>query len=34
VDISNAQTFGVLQSNQTSANAGPRTGQMALRLDF
>jgi hypothetical protein len=34
VDISNAQTFGALQSNQTSANAGPRTGQLALRLDF
>ena len=34
VDISNPQTFGALQSNQTSANAGPRTGQMALRLDF
>jgi hypothetical protein len=34
VDISNPQTFGVLQSNQTSANAGPRTGQLALRLDF
>ena len=34
VDISNTQTFGVLQSNQTSANAGPRTGQLALRLDF
>jgi hypothetical protein len=34
VDISNPQTFGALQSNQTSANAGPRTGQLALRLDF
>jgi len=34
VDISNTQTFGVLQSNQTSANAGQRTGQLALRLDF
>jgi hypothetical protein len=34
VDISNTQTFGALQSNQTSANAGPRTGQLALRLDF
>src|SRR5271170_6629948 len=34
VDISNPQTFGALQSNQTSANAGPRTGQVALRLDF
>jgi hypothetical protein len=34
VDVSNAQTFGALQSNQSSANAGPRTGQVALRLDF
>lgn len=34
VDISNPQAFGVLQSNQTSANAGPRTGQLALRPDF
>jgi hypothetical protein len=34
VDTSNPQTFGALQSNQTSANAGPRTGQIALRLDF
>ena len=34
VDISNPQTFGALQSNQSSANAGPRTGQVALRLDF
>jgi hypothetical protein len=34
VNVSNPQTFGVLQSNQTSANAGPRTGQFALRLDF
>jgi hypothetical protein len=34
VDISNPQTFGALQSNQTSVNAGPRTGQLALRLDF
>jgi hypothetical protein len=34
VDISDTQTFGALQSNQTSANAGPRTGQLALRLDF
>jgi hypothetical protein len=33
-DISNPQTFGALLSNQTSANAGPRTGQFALRLDF
>jgi hypothetical protein len=34
VDISNPQTFGALQSDQTSSNAGPRTGQVALRLDF
>jgi hypothetical protein len=34
VDISNPQTFGALQSDQTSANGGPRTGQLALRLDF
>jgi len=34
VDISNAQTFGVLQSAQTAENAGNRTGQLALRLDF
>jgi hypothetical protein len=34
VNISNPQTFGVLESGQTSANAGPRTGQFALRLDF
>jgi hypothetical protein len=34
VDISNPQTFGVLQSNQTSPSAAPRTGQVALRLDF
>jgi hypothetical protein len=34
LDISNAQTFGVLQSAQTAENAGNRTGQLALRLDF
>ena len=34
VDISNTQTFGVLQSAQSAANAGNRTGQVALRLDF
>jgi hypothetical protein len=33
-NISNTQTFGVLQSAQTAANAGNRTGQVALRLDF
>jgi DNA-binding response OmpR family regulator len=32
VNISNPQTFGVLESGQTSANTGPRTGQFALRL--
>jgi hypothetical protein len=34
MNISNTQTFGVLQSAQTAANAGNRTGQVALRLDF
>jgi len=33
-DITNPQTFGALQPNQISANAGPPTGQLALRLDF
>lgn len=31
---SNPSTFGVLQSAQTAENAGNRTGQLALRLDF
>jgi hypothetical protein len=34
VNISNRRTFGVLQSTQTAENAGNRTGQVALRLDF
>ena len=34
MNISNTQTFGVLQSAQTAANAGNRTGQVALRMDF
>lgn len=33
-DVSNPSTFGVLTSVQTANNAGNRTGQVALRLDF
>jgi hypothetical protein len=33
-NVSNPSTFGVLQSAQTAENAGDRTGQLALRLDF
>jgi hypothetical protein len=33
-NISNASTFGVLTSVQTSNNAANRTGQVALRIDF
>jgi hypothetical protein len=33
-NISNPGTFGILQSQQTSENAGNRTGQVALRFDF
>jgi hypothetical protein len=33
-DVSNPATFGVLTSAQTSNDAGNRTGQIALRLDF
>jgi hypothetical protein len=33
-NVSNPSTFGVLQSAQTAENAGNRTGQLALRLDF
>jgi len=33
-NVSNPSTFGVLQSQQTAENAGNRTGQLALRLDF
>jgi hypothetical protein len=33
-NVSNPATFGILQSQQTAENAGNRTGQVALRLDF
>jgi hypothetical protein len=33
-DVSNPSTFGVLNAVQTSNNAGNRTGQVALRIDF
>jgi hypothetical protein len=33
-NVSNPSTFGVLQSAQTAENAGNRTGQLALRIDF
>jgi hypothetical protein len=32
--IDNTETFGVLSAPQTAENAGNRTGQLALRLDF
>ena len=32
--IDNATTFGVLSAPQTAENAGNRTGQAALRIDF
>ena len=32
--IDNTVTFGVLSAPQTAENAGNRTGQLALRLDF
>jgi hypothetical protein len=32
--IDNTATFGVLSAPQTAENAGNRTGQVALRLDF
>lgn len=32
--IDNTQSFGVLSAPQTAENAGNRTGQLALRLDF
>ncbi|WP_251106340.1 hypothetical protein [Alloacidobacterium dinghuense] len=32
--IDNTSTFGVLSAAQTSENAGNRTGQVALRIDF
>jgi hypothetical protein len=33
-NISSPSTFGVLNAQQTAENAGNRTGQVALRLDF
>lgn len=33
-DISNASTFGILESAQTAGQGGNRTGQLALRMDF
>lgn len=33
-NVSNPNTFGVLQSAQTAEYGGNRTGQLALRLDF
>jgi hypothetical protein len=33
-NVSNPQTFGVLESAQTAEYGGNRTGQLALRLDF
>jgi hypothetical protein len=33
-NVSDPSTFGVLQSAQTAENAGNRTGQLALRIDF
>ena len=32
--IDNTTTFGVLSAPQTAENAGNRTGQVALRVDF
>jgi hypothetical protein len=32
--IDNTSTFGVLSGPQTAENAGNRTGQLAMRLDF
>jgi len=34
IDLSNGSTFGKTSSAQTAENAGNRTGQLALRLDF
>jgi len=33
-NISSPSTFGILNAQQTAENAGNRTGQLALRLDF
>jgi hypothetical protein len=32
--IDNTATFGVLSAPQTAENAGNRTGQLALRIEF
>jgi Carboxypeptidase regulatory-like domain len=34
VDVSSPSTFGKITSGQTSENAGNRTGQVALRIEF
>ena len=33
-NVSSPSTFGILNAQQTAENAGNRTGQLALRLDF
>jgi hypothetical protein len=33
-DVSSPSTFGKLTSVQTAENAGNRTGQIALRIEF
>jgi hypothetical protein len=33
-NVSSPSTFGILNGQQTAENAGNRTGQLALRLDF
>jgi hypothetical protein len=33
-DVSNPSTFGVLTQVQTANDAGNRTGQVALRINF
>ena len=34
VDVSSPSTFGKITSEQTAENAGNRTGQVALRIEF
>jgi hypothetical protein len=34
VDVSSSSTFGKITSGQTAENAGNRTGQVALRIEF
>jgi hypothetical protein len=34
VDVSSPSTFGKITSGQTAENAGNRTGQVALRIEF